>query len=96
MLASDSICGKWTQRRGGVNKLEFMFMKHYAPNRCGPSIEALNFGGGGGEGGIRAYVNGEVNFFLFIFFLGGGGQVGGGGGGGGGVGLVGQGRCEQK
>ena len=28
-----------------------MFMKHYAPNRCEPSIEALNFGGGGGGGG---------------------------------------------
>ena len=25
-------------------------MKHYAPNRCEPSIEALNFGGGGGGG----------------------------------------------
>ena len=35
-------------------QLEFMFMKHYAPNRCEPSIEALNFffffGGGGGGG----------------------------------------------
>ena len=31
-------------------KLGFMFMKHYAPNRCEPSIEALNFGGGGGSG----------------------------------------------
>ena len=28
-----------------------MFMKHNAPNRCGPSIEALNFGGGGGKSG---------------------------------------------
>ena len=34
-------------------KLEFMFMKHYAPNRCEPSIEVLNFGGGGGGGGER-------------------------------------------
>ena len=25
-----------------------MFMKHYAPNRCEPSTEALNFGRGGG------------------------------------------------
>ena len=40
-------------------KLEFMFMKHYAPNRCEPSIEALNFGGGEG---VRAVVNGEVKF----------------------------------
>ena len=28
-----------------------MFMKHYAPNRCEPSIEALNFEGGGGDQG---------------------------------------------
>ena len=44
------------------SKLEFMFMKHYAPNRCEPSIEALIFflGGGGGGGGVRADVNGEV------------------------------------
>ena len=35
-----------------------MFMKHYAPNRCEPSTEALNFGGGG----VRADVNGEVKF----------------------------------
>ena len=41
------------------NKLEFMFMKHYATNRCEPNIEALNFRG---EGGIRAVVNGEVKF----------------------------------
>ena len=48
-----------------------MFMKHYAPNKCEPSIEALNFGGRG----IRADVNGEVKFlrkllllFIFIFF----------------------------
>ena len=41
-------------------KLEFMFMKHYAPNRCEPSIEALIFRGGGG--GIRTDANGEVKF----------------------------------
>ena len=45
-----------------------MFMKHYAPNRCEPSTEALNIGGGGGGGGggsgggVRADVYGEVNF----------------------------------
>ena len=68
-------------------KLEFMFMKHYAPNGCELSIEALNFGGwgggrgqgrcerrsyffvkiifffGGGQGGFRVNVNGEVKFF---------------------------------
>ena len=48
-----------------------MFMKHYAPNRCGPSIEALNFGGGG-EGSGQMY----ISFFFFFF---GGGGVGGGG-----------------
>ena len=42
-----------------LNKLEFMFMKHYAPNRCEQSIEALNFGG---RGGVRVDVNGEVKF----------------------------------
>ena len=73
-------------------ELEFMFMKHYAPNRCEPCIGTLNFRGGGG--GIRADVNGEVKFlrklkkyiyiFLFIFFWmggGGGGRVGGSAGG---------------
>ena len=47
-------------------ELEFMHMNHYAPNRCEPSIEALNFGygevkcenskkkiGGGGVGSGR-------------------------------------------
>ena len=33
-----------------IVKLEFMFMKHYAPNRCEPSIEALNFRGRGDQG----------------------------------------------
>ena len=36
-------------------KLELMFMKHYAPNSCEPSIEALNFGGGGGGWGVRGW-----------------------------------------
>ena len=66
-------------------ELEFMFMKHYAPNRCEPSIEALIF---------------FFDFFfliLFFFFWGGGGsgRVGVGGQGvsvGGGV----QGRCELR
>ena len=52
-------------------KLEFMFMKHYAPYRCEPSIEALNFvglvgwwGQGGCERNVggRKDVNGEVSF----------------------------------
>ena len=59
-----------------------MFMKHYVPTDVN---QALNFGGGG----VRADVNGEVKFFLFVFFLGGGGgRVGGGGGG--------KGKCEQR
>ena len=33
-----------------IFELEFMFMKHYAPNRCEPSIEALNFRGRWGSG----------------------------------------------
>ena len=80
-----------------LDELEFMFMKHYAPNRCEPSIEALIFIFGGGGGGVRADVNGEVfvkflNFFFFYFFFfflgGGGGHVRGGGGG--------RGRCERR
>ena len=57
-------------------------MKHNAPNRCEPSIEALNFRG---EGVIRAEVDGEVKFLYFTFFFWGGegGGVGGGGVGGG-------------
>ena len=45
-----------------------MFMKHYAPNRCDPSIEVImkmgvRCGGGGGGGGVG----------LFCFFFRGGG-----------------------
>ena len=60
-------------------KLEFMFMKHYAPNRCEPSIESLNFGGGGGGQG-RCERRSEVFVIIQkkkIFFLVGGGRVGG-------------------
>ena len=64
-------------------KLEFMFMKHYAPNRCEPSIEALNFGGrGGGDQGRCERRIQKKNLFLVR---------GSGGGGGGGVGLGGSG-----
>ena len=49
-----------------------MFMKHYAPNRCEPSIEALNFRGGGGGGFVKFQKK-----IYFIFFLGGGGGWGG-------------------
>ena len=61
-----------------------MFMKHYAPNKCEPSIEALNFNFGVG---VRASarcerrgvfcVNSKKKYF---FFFGGGGGGGGGGG----------------
>ena len=68
-----------------------MFMKHYAPtNRCESSIEALNFGGEGGGGGVRmdvseelggvrVDVDGEVSFWKKNWGGGGGGgRVGGG------------------
>ena len=77
-----------------------MFMKHYAPNRCEPSIEALIFflrGGGGGcvgvglgaEGGQYRCErrNGEVKFLKIKKkkrFSGGGGGGSGRRGGGGG------------
>ena len=63
-----------------------MFMQQNAPNRCEPSIEALNWGvrlGGGGGGGagqdgcerrIKVLVKiRKIFFFFFFFFLGGGG-----------------------
>ena len=56
-----------------------MFMKHYAPNRCEPSIEALNFfflGGGGGGGQGKCERRSEVFVNFFFFFLGGGGGEG--------------------
>ena len=43
-----------------------MFMKHYAPNRCEPSIEALNFGGGGGRGGAGVRAEGRSEDFVKI------------------------------
>ena len=60
-----------------------MFMKHYAPNRCEPNIESLNFGGSG-FGGVRADI--EKGSFWEIqkkknFFLEGCGRVGGWGSG---------------
>ena len=83
-------------------------MKHYAVNRCEPSIEALNFGGGGDQGRCE-----RRSEFLFLG-VGLGGQDGcerrievfvklkkknwggGVGSGGGGVGLGGHCRCEQR
>ena len=55
-------------------QLEIMFMKHYAPNRCEPSIDVI----------MKMGVQWGVFFFFFFFF--GGGGVGGGVGGGGGNG----------
>ena len=87
-------------------KLELMFMKHYAPNRClyikvAKLRTGVGGGGGSGWGGggqdgcerrIKVFVKIPNFFILFFFFLGGGG--GGVGSGGGRVG--GQGRCEQR
>ena len=74
-----------------------MFMKHYSPNRCEPSIEALNLGGGGGDQGrceqrsdFCIFVKFQKNnyyFFIFYFFFFWGGGSGSGGG---------QGRCERR
>ena len=46
-------------------KLEFMFMKHYAPNRCEPSIEVIMkmevVQWGVGNWGVRVDVNKRFN-----------------------------------
>ena len=62
-----------------------MFMKHYAPNRCEPSIEALDFGGGG-EGD-----QGRCERRSDVFVKSQKKKSPGPGGGGGG-----QGRCERR
>ena len=54
-------------------KLEFMFMKHYAPNRCEPSIDALNWGGGG-KGGCELRSEVFVKFQKKNFWVGGQGR----------------------
>ena len=67
-------------------KLELMFMKHYAPNRClYIKVAKLRVGSAEmshlqncslrGGGGVRMDVNEELKFNYF--FLGGGGRVGG-------------------
>ena len=69
-----------------LNKLKtrILFMKHYAPNRCEPSIEFQR--GGGGGGGDQGRCERRSEFFVKIkkkkIFGGRGGRVGGGGGGG--------------
>ena len=45
-----------------------MFMKHYAPNRCEPSIETLNFGGGGGGGEVGDQGRCERRSEVFVKF----------------------------
>ena len=58
------ICGP----RISTKQLEFMFMKHYAPNRCEPSIEVImKMGFGGGVGflwGVRVDVNKNIGLKL--------------------------------
>ena len=55
-----------------------MFLKHYSPNRCEPSIEALNFGWGDqSRCERRSEVFVKIHFYFILFFLGGGGWVGG-------------------
>ena len=64
-----------------------MFMKYYAPNRCEPSIEALYFGGRGGDQS-RCERRSEVFVKIpkkMLFFW--GGRVGGSSRGRGGVGF---------
>ena len=60
-----------------------MFMKHYAPNRCEPSIEALNFRGRGDQGRCEqrsgVFVKIHKKKFFFLGGGGGGGRVGWGG-----------------
>ena len=64
-------------------KLEFMFMKHYAPNRCEPSIEYRGGGGGGVQGRCerRSEVFVKIQIFSFYFYFFVVVVVGGGGGG---------------
>ena len=69
-------------------KLEFMFMKHYAPNRCELSTEfRCVWGGQGGQG--RCDPRSKVFVNIQKKKWGGGDRVGGGGGGG-------QGGCERN
>ena len=58
------------------SQLEFMFMKHYAPNRCEPSIKALNCRGSGGSGQMER----RSEVFVKIQKKMGGGEWGGSGG----------------
>ena len=64
-----------------IRKLEFMFMKHYAPQRCEPSIEFREGGwrGGGDQG--RCERRSEVFVKIQKKNI----SLWGGGGGGGGV-----------
>ena len=89
-----------------LRKLELMFMKHYAPNRClYIKVAKLRTGVGSAEMSHlqiavskyqgRCEQRSEVfvkPFFFFFFFFEGGGGVRSGGGGGGGS----QGGCEQR
>ena len=47
--AAQSVPNIFFKHKNLQMKLEFMLMKHYAPNRCEPSIKALDLGGGSGQ-----------------------------------------------
>ena len=74
------------------HKLELMFMKHYAPNRC-LYIKVAKLGTGVGSAEMSHLQNCSLKIYLKRA-LGGGG--GGSGGPGGGVGLGAQGGCERR
>ena len=52
-----------------IRKLEFMFMKHYAPIRCEPSV------GADVNREVKFLCNFKFFFFFFFFFFWGGGGV---------------------
>ena len=59
-------------------KLEFMFMKQYAPNRCEPSTKKFRSGGGWGHGAYNQR-NRVIAKMLKKSWVGRGGGGGGGG-----------------
>ena len=85
---TEAIRTKSSPSKPNTKRLELMFMKHYAPNRCFYiKVAKLRTGvGSGGEEvglGVRVDVNEELKEVFVkiqkknIFFFGGGGSVGG-------------------